>query len=90
MTNAITADTPSGVSYAELIGGVIRRVYAPRPCAAKELARTLKKSHRTCERYISGERVPTGDDLIALLRDCKELQIEVLKIMDIEHANDRG
>lgn len=87
MALARTMDTPTGgKNYADLLRGVITRVYAPQRFAAKRLAHDARTSHRTAERWLSGERVPTGDHLLNLLRECRELRAELNQLIDQQDA----
>jgi len=87
MPLARTLDTPTGgKNYADLLRSVIGRVYAPQRYAAKRLAQDARTSHRTAERWIAGERVPTGEHFLSLLRECKELREELNRLID-EKAN---
>ena len=82
MPHAPTVDTPTGgKTYADLLRSVIARVYVPQRYAAKLLARDAGTSHRTAERWLSGERVPSGDHLINLLRECSELREELNELI---------
>jgi len=80
---ARTLDTPTGgKNYADLLRSVISRVYAPQRYAAKRLAQDARTSHRTAERWIAGERVPTGDHMLNLLRECREFRDALNQLID--------
>lgn len=88
MSIARLMDTPTGgKNYADLLRGVIARVYAPQRYAAKRLAQDAGTSHRTAERWLSGERVPTGDHLLNLLRECRTLRDELNQLIDQQDAD---
>ena len=52
----------------------------------QRLAHDARTSHRTAERWLSGERVPTGDHLLNLLRECRELRAELNQLIDQQDA----
>lgn len=60
---------------------VLRRAYAPKRHAAKLLARDANASPRTAEKWLTGERAPSGENLIELMASCQELADELNRLV---------
>lgn len=59
----------------------IAREYAPRRHASKLLARAAKTSHRTAERWLRGDAIPSGENLMNLLVECEDLANDVNRLV---------
>jgi len=87
MSTSDEATRMRGFSLVELM----RRAWPKH--AAKRAAQAARVSHRTAEKWVSGERTPPADKLLMMMSECERLRGEVLRALggaDVGNAETVG
>jgi hypothetical protein len=67
----------------ETVARVLRRKFGDLRCADKRLAKMADATPRAARNWMSGECPPNSATLLTLMRECKELREEIIRMVDV-------
>lgn len=81
--------TAATTAYCDGVARILRETYGPLRNATKILARHANATPRAAENWLLGRCAPSGESLVALMAECRELADEINRMV-AERRAQRG